>query len=263
MTVSGFTFHLNTILASRLAAAIVVGVGLYVRRRATSGVPGKAQLAWETVIGAIEGQVERTIGPRGRRVVPLAFALFSFILIASWLELIPGGSHPKALPLPTADINLTAALAAFVIVAVHVASIRARGLRGYVRRYFKPMWWLFPLNVIEELAKPTTLALRLFGNIFAGMIMVVLITELFPPFLAPLPLVAWKLFAMFVALLQALIFALLTILYFETALEPDEESPRRKFRERRSAAARGGSANRQVRPSNPAPGGHLLPREVS
>lgn len=226
VTFGGFTFHVNTILATVVAGAVVLGAGLYVRRRATAGVPGKAQLAWEVVIGAIERQVERTIGPRGRRVVPLAFALFAFILIASWLELIPGGPHPKALPPPTGDINLTAALAVLVIVGVHAASIRAKGLRGYLRHYFRPMWWLFPLNLLEELAKPMSLALRLFGNVFAGMIMVVLIAELFPPFVAPLPLVVWKLFAMFVALLQALIFALLTILYFETALATDEDEPK-------------------------------------
>lgn len=263
VTVGGLTFHLNTILASVVAAGIVAGLGLYVGRRATAGVPGKGQLLWETVIGTIETQVERSIGPRGRRVVPFAFALFAFTLIASWLELLPGGPHPKALPPPTGDINLTAALAVLVMVAVHATSIRTRGLRGYLRHYLQPRWWLLPLNLVEELVKPLSLALRLFGNVFAGMIMVVLIGELFPPYVAPLPLLVWKAFAVFVALLQALIFALLTMLYFETALKPDEETPRSRRRPGRLEAPPKRSQPVEPPLPNPGPRRPLTPQEVS
>ena len=224
ITLGGATFNTDTIAASLVAGIVVIGLGFYVRLRTTSGVPHRAQLLFETLVSATERQVERTIGPTGRRIVPLAITLFVFILIANWLELIPSGS-PKALPSPTGDINLTVALAGFVILLVHGASLRARGVRGYLHHYLRPSPWLLPINLIEEIAKPITLALRLFGNVFAGTVMATLILELFPPHLALLPLLAWKLFAMFVAVVQAFLFALLSILYFETALKPDGEPP--------------------------------------
>ena len=115
----------------------MVGFGLYVRLRATYGVPHGAQLAWEMLVNTTERHVERTIGPAGRKIVPLAISLFAFILIANWLELVPSGS-PKSLPPPTGDINLTVALAGLVILMVHGASLRTRGLRGYLRHYLRP-----------------------------------------------------------------------------------------------------------------------------
>ena len=107
-------------------------------------------------------------------VVPLAMTLFLFILIANWLAIIPTGHHPEYAPPPASDVNLTYALALFVIVTMHVAGVRKNGLRGYYAHLFRKPYMLVPLNILEELIKPITLALRLFGNIFAGTIMVAL-----------------------------------------------------------------------------------------
>ncbi len=219
--VAGLTLHLDTIVASVTAGVIVIAAGLYARRGATSGRPTRAQLAWETVISNAERYVGSRIGPAGRRVVPLAVTLFVFILAATLLETVPSGHPDKMLPAPTGDLNLTLALALLVVVLVHVSAIRARGLRGYLRHYLQPSPFLLPLRILEEAAKPVTLALRLFGNVFAGTVMVILIFELIPPVLAPVPLIAWKLFSVFVAVMQAFLFSLLTILYFETAVGSD------------------------------------------
>jgi F-type H+-transporting ATPase subunit a len=225
LEVAGLTLHVNTIWATAAAGLIVLALGFLVRRRLTTGVPGRFQLLWETVISAVQRQVESTIGRTGRRIVPLAVTLFFFVVIANWLALLPTGSH-QHLPAPTADVNLTLALAAFVIILVHVASIRARGLKGYLRRYLRPVWWLLPLNLIEEIVRPVTLALRLFGTAFASALVLILIGELFPTTIAALPMILWKLFDMAIGVVQAFIFALLTILYFEAALRPeDEEEP--------------------------------------
>jgi F-type H+-transporting ATPase subunit a len=137
----------------------------------------------------------------------------------------PSGHPNKALPAPTGDLNLTLALSLFVVVAVHVTAIRTLAWRGYLGHYLKPSPGLLPLRLREELVKPATLALRLFGNIFAGTVTVVLIFELIPPTIAPIPLLAWKLFSVFVAGMQAFIFALLTVLYFDAALAPDDIEP--------------------------------------
>ena len=190
-SVGGFEFNLDTIAASVAAGLIVILIGLLARRGRLSARPTKLRLAWETVISAVERHAGSRLGAAGRQVVPLAVALFVFVLTASLFEIIPSGHPIKALPAPTGDVNLTAALGLFVVIAVHVTAVRTRGWRGYLGHYLKPIPWLLPLRLLEELVKPLTLALRLFGNIFAGTVMVILIFELIPPTVAPLPLLAW------------------------------------------------------------------------
>ena len=219
--IGGFVFNLDTLWATAAAGVLVIVFGLYMRRRVTAGVPSGPQLFFETVTQAVERQVESTMGLRAAPfVVPLAITLFCFILTANWLALIPSGHEPEYLPPPTADVNLAYALALLVIVGMHLTGIRKKGFRGYYGHLAKPYWWLLPINIIEEIAKPITLSLRLFGNIFSGVIMVSLIS-LFPAYLLCGPNVAWKLFDLFIGLIQAFIFALLTILYFGS-VAPDE-----------------------------------------
>jgi F-type H+-transporting ATPase subunit a len=218
----GFTFNADTIWTTVVAGAIVLGMGFLVRARVTSTVPSKIQMVWELLIGTVTRQVEQSLGRINPFVVPLAVSLFAFILIANWLELIPSGEDPHLLPAPTADVNLTYALGLLVIIGVHVFSIKTKGFKGYVKHYFEPYPVLFPINLIEELVKPFTLALRLFGNIFSGGIMLTLIA-LFPLYILWGPNAVWKAFDLFVGLIQAFIFALLTILYFGMASATHDE----------------------------------------
>ncbi len=214
----GLTLNVDTLWASAIAIAIVLILGIAVRMKATSGVPGRLQTMWEMIIDAVSRQVESTIGPRGARIVPLAICLFFIILISNWVELLPNITHPALFPAPTADVNTTMGYAFLVIILVHIASIREKGIGGYVGHYFKPYVFLFPVNVIEEVAKPFTLALRLFGNMFAGGLMLALIAAL-PWIYVSTPLATvWKLFDMGIGGIQAFIFALLTILYFEMGM---------------------------------------------
>ncbi|TAM86286.1 MAG: ATP synthase F0 subunit A [Jatrophihabitans sp.] len=218
----GMTFNVDTVLGTLVAGAIIIGLGLLVRRSASMRQPGKLQLIYETVVDEVEKQVEESLGIKTAPfVVPLAITLFLFILVANWLAIIPTGHHPEYMPPPASDVNLTYAMALIVIVWMHIAGIRKRGFRGFYHHLFKPYFFMFPINLVEELAKPITLALRLFGNIFSGVIMVSLIA-LFPAFLLWAPELIWKLFDMFIGLIQAFIFALLTVLYF-AAVKPVEE----------------------------------------
>jgi len=221
--VFGLTVNIDDLISVAVAGLIIVALGVALRMRVTAGVPGKLQLAFETIVGAVEKQVSSTMGDRGLFVVPLAVTLFIFILLCNWLEMIPTTwpGHHQLLPAPTGDINLTAALAILVIILVHVTWITKSGLKSYVGHYFKPNVLFFPINVVEEIAKPLTLALRLFGNIFAGGIMLVLIADLPAKFILPIPVmdVVWKLFdGLFVGPVQAFIFTLLTLLYFDSAI---------------------------------------------
>jgi len=222
-TIGGLTFNIDTIIGTVVAAAIVIGLGLWVRRKVTAKTPNKGQLAFETITDTVEAQVESTMGIKTAPfVVPLAMALFLFILIANWLALIPTnvGGH-EWMPPPASDVNFTYALALIVILTMHFTGVRKKGFRAYYHHLFKPSWAMFPINLIEELAKPITLALRLFGNIFSGVIMIALI-GLFPVYIFWAPELVWKLFDLFIGLIQAFIFALLTILYFgSVAPEPE------------------------------------------
>ena len=168
----------------------MVVLGLVLRAKATAGVPGKYQLVFETIVGAATNQVRSTMGDQGLFAVPLAVVLFIFILICNWFEIIPTEwpGHFQALPAPTGDINLPLALAILVIVIVHFTWIRLHGIKDYIAHYFKPYKFLFPINMIEELVKPLTLALRLFGNIFAGGILISLIAAFPPQWFLPIPL---------------------------------------------------------------------------
>ena len=216
---AGMTFNLDTLWSSVFAAVVVIGLGLWMRRKITSGVPSGIQLTWEAAVSTVENQVEQSMGLRTAPfVVPLAVALFFFILISNWIEIIPTGDK---LISPTADTNLTYALAIIVIVWMHVVSVRRNGARKYVGHYFKPYPILAPFTLLEELVKPLTLALRLFGNVFSGGIMIALI-GLFPFWLLWAPTSLWKLFDMAIGLIQAFIFALLTILYFSFQLQTEE-----------------------------------------
>lgn len=218
VTLGGLTFNADTIWSTVLAAGIVIGLGLLLRRRITSGVPSRLQIVFENVVEQVRDQVHAQVGPTAPFVVPLAIALFMFILIANWIELVP---TQERLPSPSADVNLTFALALVVIVWVHILSFRRKGAKAYFKHFTQPYPVFTPFNVIEEIAKPVSLALRLFGNIFSGSILILLI-GLFPSFIVPWPTAAWKLFDMFIGVIQAFIFALLTILYFATAVETEE-----------------------------------------
>lgn len=226
-TLGGLTFNLDTIWATVVAGVIVCGLGLMLRAKATSGVPGKVQLTFELIVGAVRQQVQGTTGNPNSPIVPLAVALFLFILIANWFSIFGLGSTYEWLGPPTGDINLTLALAIIVIVPVHIASIRARGAGGYIRHYFQPFKALAPINVIEEVAKPVTLALRLFGNLLSGGLMLTLIAALGAWTIAHVPIgdvftfltvLIWKPFDLLIGAIQAFIFALLTILYFDAAM---------------------------------------------
>lgn len=219
----GMTFNADTIISTLLAGAVIVAIAVYFAWRATSGVPSGLQIAFEAVTDQIEQQVEDQIGVRTAPfVVPLAVTLFVFILIANWISILPHAWEEYIRP-PTADVNLTFAMAFFVIILVHVTGIRVRGARHYFGHFLQPYPVMLPLEIITEIAKPFTLSLRLFGNILAGGVMVAVLAML-PEVVAWLPTVLWKLFDLFVGVLQAFIFALLTIIYFAFAVSSEEEA---------------------------------------
>ncbi|MGO9151623.1 F0F1 ATP synthase subunit A [Mycobacterium sp.] len=227
----GLTVNTDTILSTAIAAVIVIAMAFYLRSKVTStDVPGGVQLFFEAITIQMRNQVESAIGMRiAPFVLPLAVTIFVFILISNWLSVLPlqyenkSGKTTEVLSSAAADINYVLALALFVFVCYHAAGIWRRGIIGHPLKVLKGhVAVLAPINLVEELAKPISLSLRLFGNIFAGGILVALIA-LFPPYIMWLPNAIWKSFDLFVGAIQAFIFALLTVLYFSQAMELDED----------------------------------------
>jgi F-type H+-transporting ATPase subunit a len=237
----GLTVNVDTVASAALAAVIVIALAFFLRAKVTSsGVPGGVQLFFEAITVQMRNQIESAIGMKiAPFVLPLAVTLFVYILIANWLSVLPvqytssaGGAPKELFAPPASDINFVLALALFVFVCYHLAGIWRAGPIGYPVKVLKGHVWgslspivgviFMPINVVEELAKPISLSLRLFGNIFAGGILVALI-GLFPPYVLWAPNAVWKAFDLFVGAIQAFIFALLTILYFSQSMELEGE----------------------------------------
>ena len=235
------TFNYDTLISSAIAIVLTLGLGFGVAYSLGHGKPRRLQMVLELLLGYIRNLTGEMVSDEAAGfVIPIAATIFIFVLLANWL-----GALPLAPPVEpaAADINLTLAMALAVIVIVQWYSIHVLGFRGYLRRFTKPFELplvarvLFtPLNIIEEVAKPLSLALRLFGNIFGGLVMVYLLTLAYTAFagssfiqtaLSPvwiILLAGWKVFDVFViGTIQAFIFMLLTIIYFGMAREGLEE----------------------------------------
>ena len=228
----GLTFNYDTMTSTAVAVIVVLIFGFLLRRSVTDGVPSKVQLLWEMLVEWIQGLTLSSIGRLNPYIVPLGVALFLFILVGNWFEAIPTGHK---LPPPAADTNMTYGLALVVIVSVHIFGFRESGARAYLKPFRSP------LHLIEEIVKPFSLALRLFGNIFAGGIILSLI-GLIPSYGAWIHEVLWKIFGMAIGGIQAFIFALLTILYFGFAVsghgdDEHHDEPKEKKKKKKAKTA--------------------------
>ncbi|WP_371361039.1 F0F1 ATP synthase subunit A [Sporomusa malonica] len=201
-------FHLDTLYMTWLTMAIII-VGAVIARRGKEIVPRGWQNFVEMVIEELLTQIEATMGPKGKIFAPFIMTLFLFLLVSNWLGLVPGFTSP------TNDINTTLGLALAVLVLVHGLSIHTKGIVPYIKHFFQPHVLFFPITVVEELAKPVTLSFRLFGNILAGEILIVILGILVPYVVPTL----WLAFSVFVGIIQALIFTMLSMSYLAGALQ--------------------------------------------
>ncbi|NMO04968.1 F0F1 ATP synthase subunit A [Gordonia sp. TBRC 11910] len=229
----GMTVNGDTVIASAVAALIVIALAFVVKAKVTSGKPGWIQSFFEVIFVQMRSQVEGSIGHRiSAFVLPLSVTLFVYILVANWLSVLPvqfGTTNDEGAPTagewlkpPASDVNFVYAMALFVFLAYHIAGFIERGVLTHLKLLAKGHGWgLAAINVIEEIAKPISLSLRLFGNMFAGGIMVGLIA-MFPAWILWAPNAVWKSFDLFVGLIQAFIFALLTILYFSQSTAKED-----------------------------------------
>jgi F-type H+-transporting ATPase subunit a len=211
---AGMTFNWETLCMTWLTMAIVLIIA-FLAVRNLSLVPRGWQNVIEMVVEGLQAQMKGTMGKGGMFLAPFIISLFMFLLVSNWLGLIPGMASP------TNDLNTTLGLALLVIVMVHVLGVVRKG-GHYIGHFFKPTPIFVIINAIEEIAKPITLSFRLFGNILAGEILIIILLKLMPIWM-PVPSVIWLAFSIFIGAVQAFIFTMLSMAYFANAVKEDEE----------------------------------------
>jgi F-type H+-transporting ATPase subunit a len=231
------TFNYDSVISSAIALIATLGVAFWIRSKLKEGEPSKVQAVFEWGYDQLRSLIRTNVSDDALFIIPLAMTLFLYILIANWIEIFPLALFP-VLHGANADLNQTLAMGLIVFFVVQWYSLRVLGVGGFLRRFTKPFELplvarivFIPLNLLEELVKPVTLSLRLFGNIFAGAVMIGLIATfgtLQLPVVGSLPatvlgsllLAVWKAFdVIFIGFIQAFIFMLLTVIYFGAARE--------------------------------------------
>ena len=241
-----WTFNVDTIFFSAFLAVLIVWFGARVVKNATTGVPGHTQNFFESILEFVQANIRDAFPGHNPIIGPLALTIFVWVWLMNFMDLIPvdllpylwqvisGNPEAHLRVVPTTDLNTTLAMAFTVFALVIFYNIKVKGVMGYIKVFlFHPFGkFLIPVNIvmtaIEEIAKPLSLALRLFGNMFAGELVFLLIALIGGTlavgaaalFWAPLQAVldfGWLIFHLLVITLQAFIFMVLTIVYLGMA----------------------------------------------
>lgn len=211
--IAGLTFNLGTLYMTWINMAIIAFIAIIATRNLKL-VPKGWQNLLELIVTALLEQIDMAMGPRGRKIAPLLITLFLFILISNWLGLVPG------LESPTNDPNTTLGLALMVVMLLHILGLVFKG-KHYIKHFFEPFAPFVIINMLEEVAKPITLAFRLFGNIIAGEILIIILAQLLPMWF-PIPNIIWLGFSVFVGVIQAFIFTMLSMAYLANGVKEDQ-----------------------------------------
>jgi len=226
----------NALLLSFVVTLLLLVLGIIFRKKAAL-VPGMFQNGVETLIEKLLGLMTSVLGDEAaaEKYLPLIATIFTAVLFANWLGLFPGvgsiglhegsGAHATFVPLlrsPSADLNFTLALAIIAVFSVNLAGILTLGFFKHVGKFFNftnPIhFFVGILELVSEMAKMISFSFRLFGNIFAGEVLLIIVGFL-APLIVPLPFMFLELFAGFI---QAFVFAMLTLVFITIAIAESE-----------------------------------------
>jgi F-type H+-transporting ATPase subunit a len=230
-----WTFHLDTIFVSIVLGLLVFGTMWLAARKATAGVPKGMQNFVEMVVEMVDSQVKDTFHGKSALIAPLALTIFVWIFAMNAMDVIPvdllplvarwfGIEHLKVVP--STDLNATFAMSISVFFLIYFYSFKIKGFKGFSKEIlFSPFGknpLLIPVNIlfriVEDIAKPISLALRLFGNMYAGEMVFILIA-LLPWYLQWMLGAPWAIFHLLIITLQAFVFMMLTVVYLSMAHE--------------------------------------------
>lgn len=207
-----FAHHYPHVIYSWVVMAILIVAGALAAKSVTL-VPGKGQNFFEILVGGIEDFMVTVTGEEGRWLFPLAATVFIYILTCNLIGLVPGFFPP------TASLNTTLSCALVVVIFTHIIGVKYHGAK-YIKHFMGPIWWMvpiiMPIEIIGHLARILSLSFRLFGNMMGHELVLGILFFLAGAFFAPLPIMA---LGIFVALVQAFVFFLLSIMYFTGAME--------------------------------------------
>lgn len=210
----GLEFHLDIFIMSWVVILVLVFTS-WLATRKLKQEPHGLQNILETVVEFLHGLLKENIGPKGKGAFPFVATLFLFILFSNLVGLL----WPGLTKSPTEDLNVTLALALLVFFSMIYYGIKAQGLLGYISSFFRPNFLFFPIHLIDFLVKPITLAFRLFGNIFAGAVFILILDMLIKPGAPVIGLVL----GVFVGVIQAYLFLMLSMAYIASAMEEGTE----------------------------------------
>ncbi len=228
---AGFwVLNVDTLAVSLFIGFLIIGLMRFVAARATAGVPGRLQNFVEMIVNFVQQSVSESYHGKSKLIAPMALVIFLWVFLLNAMDLLPVDLLPRLFGLadvdhfknlPTADPNATFAMSISVFFLIIFYNIKVKGFhltKEILTQPFGP--YLFPLNIIfrciEEGVKPLSLALRLFGNMFAGELVFILIA-LLPWWSQWLPGSIWAIFHILVISIQAFIFMMLTIVYLSMA----------------------------------------------
>lgn len=195
----------------------VVAVVSFLATRNLKDEPGFLQNIMEMAVEKLEGFFVGVIGEKkARTYFPYLGSLFMFIIISNYSGLIPGMGLSKHFGVPTSSLSVTAGLAITVFFATHFLGVKENGLLGYGKHFIKPMAFMLPLLIIEEIVRPVSLSLRLYGNVFGEESVTEQLYELLP---IGAPIIMMVLSLLF-CLIQAVVFTMLTAIYIDGATSP-------------------------------------------
>jgi F-type H+-transporting ATPase subunit a len=236
-----WALHVDTLMTSVLLGIVTLGFLWWVVRGATSGVPNKRQAFVELLVDFVDGQVAGIFHGKRAFVAPLALTVFVWVLVMNamdflpvdWMELATRGISEHGFRIvPTADVNTTFALALSVWFLMIFFAIKVKGLGGWIHELFcspfgsNPLIWPanFLFNLIEYVSKPLSHSLRLFGNMYAGEIIFLLLwlwaaTGIVGTVMGAILGLGWAIFHILIVALQAYIFMMLTVVYISMAHE--------------------------------------------
>lgn len=229
-----WTFNLDTLFFSAVLGFLFIFVFKKVAETATSGVPGPLQNFVEMIFEFVDTQVKDSFHGRSALIAPLALTIFCWVFLMNTMDLLPVDLLPAIASLfgieylrvvPSTDLNGTFAMSISVFFLIIFYSLKIKGVFHFAKELlFHPFdhWLLIPfnllLNTVEYLAKPVSLGLRLFGNMYAGELIFILIA-LLPWWVQPALSFPWAVFHILIITLQAFIFMVLTVVYLSLAHE--------------------------------------------
>lgn len=213
----GYELTATVVFTWVVMAILVIGARLLTWRLTDDERPSRWQNAVEVVVVGVRDQIREVSGQDPGRYLPFVGTLFLFIATSALLEVVPGFKPP------TGSLSTTTALAICVFFAVPLYGIAQRGLRVYVRGYVKPTPLMLPFNILGEITRTIALAIRLYGNMMSGTVIVAILLGL-TPFIFPLVM---QLLGLLTGMIQAYIFAVLATVYIASAAHSAEQTAAR------------------------------------